>query len=112
MSEHENCHVEPIEKPLEENALSQADAAFLGICGMGCPNCAMRVRNGLIRLKGVLYADIYLQSGVATVAYDPQLVTTVELVTAVYESGNDGRHDYRARILQIMPARDVFTYAT
>lgn len=112
MSEYESCHVDPIEKPLEKNALAQAEAAFLHISGMGCPNCAIRVRNGLIRLNGVLYADIYLQSGVATVAYDPQLVTTAELVTAVYESSHDGRHHYRAHTLQIMPARDVFTYAT
>ena len=109
MSEHENCHVEPVEKPSDKNALLMAEAAFLGVSGMGCPNCAMRVRNGLLNLKGVLYADVYLQSGVATVAYDPQLVTTAELVTAVTASGNDGRHEYLAHILQTMPAREAFT---
>jgi len=111
MSEHENCHVDPVEKPLDENALAQAEAAFLGVSGMGCPNCAMRVRNGLLNLKGVLYADINLQSGVAAVAYDPQQVTTASLVTAVYESGNDGRHEYRAQLLKTMPANEAFTLA-
>ncbi|MBE2199501.1 MAG: heavy-metal-associated domain-containing protein [Anaerolinea sp.] len=110
MSEHKNCHVNPVEKALEENALVQAEATFLGVSGMGCPNCATRVRNGLLNLDGVLYADVYLQNGVATVAYDPQQVTTADLVTAVTASGNDGRHEYRAHILQTMPARDVFTF--
>lgn len=111
MSEHENCYVEPIEKTPDKNALLMAEAAFLGVSGMGCPNCAMRVRNGLLNLEGVLYADVYLQNGVATVAYHPQQVTAAGLVTAVYESGNDGRHEYRAHVLQTMPAREVFTFA-
>ena len=109
MSEHENCHVEPVEKPLHEHALAWAEAAFLGVSGMGCPTCAMRVRNGLLNLKGVLYADVYLQNGMAAVAYDPQQVTTAGLITAVFESGNDGRHEYRAHVLQTMPASEAFT---
>lgn len=111
MSEHENCYVEPVEKRSDKSALLMAEAAFLGVSGIGCPTCALRVRNGLLNLEGVLYADVYLQNGVATVAYDPQQVTTAGLVTAVYESGNDGRHEYRAHVLQTMPARDVFTFA-
>lgn len=109
MSDHENCHVDPVEKPLDENALAQSEAAFLGVSGMGCPTCATRVRNGLLNLKGVLYADVYLQNGVAAVAYDPQQITTKGLMTAVYESGNDGRHEYRAQLLQTMPASEAFT---
>lgn len=111
MSEHENCHVDPVEKPLDRSALAQAEAAFLSVSGMGCPTCANRVRNGLLNLAGVLYADVLLQNGVATVAFDPRQVTPASLVTAVYESGNGGRHEYRAEILQTMPARDVFTAA-
>jgi copper chaperone CopZ len=110
MSEHENCHVDPVEKSVDKNALAQAEAAFLGVSGMGCPNCAMRVRNGLLNLKGVLYADINLQNGVAAVAYDPQQITKAGLMTAVYESGNDGRHEYRAHILQTMGAAEAFTF--
>lgn len=111
MSEHENCHVDPVEKSVDKNAVAQAEVAFLGVSGMGCPNCAMRVRNGLLNLNGVLYADINLHNGVATVAYTPELVTTSVLVTAVYESGNDGRHEYRAHLLQTMPAAEAFTFA-
>ncbi len=47
MSEHENCHVEPLDKPLDETALAKATAAYLAVWGMGCPRCALRVRNGL-----------------------------------------------------------------
>jgi copper chaperone CopZ len=109
MSDHDNCHVDAVEKPLDENALAQAEATFLGVSGMGCPTCAMRVRNGLLSLTGVLYADVNLPNGVAAVAYDPQQVTPMSLVTAVFESGNDGRHEYRAHVLQTMPASEAFT---
>ena len=111
MSEHENCHVNPVEKSVDENVLAQSEVAFLGISGMGCSNCAMRVQNGLLNLKGVLYADVYLKNGIATVAYDPHQTTTEGLITAVSNSGNDSRHEYRAKVLQILPARDVFTFA-
>lgn len=90
-------------------ALQKADAAFLGVSGMGCPRCATRVRNGLVVQKGVIYADVYLENGVAAVAYDPAQVTIDDLITAVFESGNDGRHEYRAYVLQTMPASEAFT---
>ncbi len=111
MSEHENCYVEPVEKHLDKNALLAAEVAFLSVTGMGCPNCVARVRNGLLRLPDVVYVDIFLERGMATVAYRPEKVAVQDLITAVYESGNDGRHDYRAHVLRTMPARDVFTAA-
>lgn len=111
MSEHENCYVEPVEKLLDKNALLTAKVAFLSVTGMGCPNCAARVRNGLLRLKGVEYADIFLERGMATVAYRPEKVAAQDLITAVANAGNDGHHHYQARVLQTMPAREVFTFA-
>ncbi len=111
MSEHENCHVDPVEKPLDSAALELAQAAFLGVSGMGCPTCAMRVRNGLLDLDGVLIADVHLENGVAAVAYDPAEVTLDGLVTAVFQSGNDGRHHYQAQIIQTLPANEAFTFS-
>jgi len=111
MSDHENCHVDAVEKPLDKDALSTAQAAFLGVSGMGCPTCATRVRNGLLSLGGVLYADVYLQDSVAAVAYDPDQVTPDSLITAVFQAGNDGRHHYQAQILRTMAASEAFTLA-
>lgn len=104
MNEHENCHVDPLEKPLDEAALAQAMAAYLAVWGMGCPRCAMRVRNGLLSLEHVLFADVLLEKGLAIVAYDPTRVTPEDLVVAVTTAGNDGRHHYRARVVVQVPA--------
>jgi copper chaperone CopZ len=104
MSEKEKCYVEPVAKPLDREALSSARAAYLAVSGMGCPNCAARVRNGLLSLEGVLLAEIQLEQGVAATAYDPQRVTVEDLIHAVSQSGNDGRHHYFARLLEEMPA--------
>jgi copper chaperone CopZ len=110
MSENGNCHVDPVEKAVDEQALLTARATFLGVSGMGCPTCAMRVRNGLLTVDGVLVAEVYLQNGVAAVAYDPEDVTLDRLVTAVAGAGNDGRHHYEAHVLQTMPAAEAFTF--
>ncbi len=89
--------------------MATAIAAFLGVSGMGCPTCTIRVRNGLLSLGGVLSADVFLQNGVAVVAFDPSLVTVDNLVSAVAGAGNDGRHNYEAHLLQTMPAKEAFT---
>ena len=105
--EHDNCHVEPLEKPVDETALATAMAAYLAVRGMGCPRCALRVRNGLLSLEGVLLADVFLEQGLAAAAYDPQRVNPDDLVNAVAGAGNDGRHRYWAAVLTVMPATDA-----
>ncbi len=55
MSNSDDCHVEPISKPTTEAARARADLARLAVWGMRCPNCAMRVRNSLLRLEGVWF---------------------------------------------------------
>ena len=104
MSEHENCHVEPMEKPVDPAALASAEIAYLAVRGMGCPRCAMRVRNGLLGLDGVLTAEILLADGLAVAAYDPARLAADDLVAAVGAAGNDGRHRYQAQLIQRMPA--------
>lgn len=107
MIEHDNCYVEPLEKPLDEAALATAMAAYLAVRGMGCPRCALRVRNGLLGLEGVLLADVFLEQGLAAAAYDPQRVSLDDLVNAVAGAGNDGRHHYWAEVLTVIPATDA-----
>ena len=90
------CHVELIQKiaTLEER---QATAVILlGVEGMGCPNCAARVRNGLLALNGVTEAEVDHFTGTALVEFNPDLVTIRALCEAVAGAGNDGRHRYRA----------------
>jgi copper chaperone CopZ len=93
----ENCYVEPIYKnmvPVDQ--LQKADKATLIIWGMGCPNCATRVRNSLLSLEGV---DVYLNMGIAEVSYDREKTAPKELVAAVPRAGNDGRREYRAELV-------------
>jgi copper chaperone CopZ len=112
MNNNKNCQVEPLEKPLDQAALSTARAALMTISGMGCPRCAMRVRNGLLSLDGVLLADVNLERGVAAVAFNPEEVNRASLETAVFGAGDDGRHHYQARVLLTMPANEAFDTAT
>jgi copper chaperone CopZ len=107
MSEHKNCHVDPVEKPVDESLLASAWATYLAVGGMGCPTCALRVRNGLLQLDGVLVADVLLQESIAVAAYDPARALPADLAAAVSSAGNDGRHHYTARILSTVAAAEV-----
>ena len=110
MPQHENCHVEPIEKLVDQSALETAQATFLTVTGMGCPRCATRVRNGLLTLDGVLLAEVQLENGIAAAAYDPERVTPEALTQAVTGAGNDGRHHYRADVLNTLPASEALRW--
>lgn len=104
MNEQHNCNVEPLEKPLDEGALSKSMVAYLSVAGMGCQRCAMRVRNGLLALDGVLLVEVQLERGIAAAAYDQDKVNTNDLLWAVAAAGNDGRHNYSARLINQIPA--------
>lgn len=94
----QNCHVEPIQKTVLESVLRNADTTLLAVSGMGCPNCAARVRNGLVSLDGVHHAEIYLEAGLIEVYFDGSKITLEMLIRAVADAGNDGRHHYEAVI--------------
>jgi|Deesub1362A_J573_1020465.scaffolds.fasta_scaffold05512_5 copper chaperone CopZ len=96
MSEEHDCHVEPISKPITAEAKARADQVFLAVWGMRCPNCAMRVRNSLLQLEGVLEAEVSHINGIAQVLYDREKVDVLALAKAVASAGGDGRHSYRA----------------
>jgi copper chaperone CopZ len=92
----ENCHVEPMQKIATVEEQQATALIMLGVQGMGCPNCAARVRNSLLRLKGVTEADVDHLTGTADVEFNPNLVAVPALLEAVAQAGNDGRHQYRA----------------
>ena len=92
----ETCHVEPVQKIATVEEQQATALTLLGVQGMGCPNCAARVRNGLLALKGVTEADVDHCTGTAYVEFNPNLVTISALFEAVAQAGNDGRHRYRA----------------
>lgn len=96
----ENCYVEPIYKnTVSDEERRKADSALLTVQGMGCENCAMRVRNSLLALDGVYGVDVYLNMATAEVSYDRKKVSADALVNAVARAGNDGRHEYRAQLI-------------
>lgn len=96
----ENCYVEPVYKNMASaDQLQKAEIATLAVWGMGCENCATRVRNSLLSLDGVHGVDVYLNMALAEVKYDRKKISASELVSAVSRAGNDGRHHYGAELL-------------
>ncbi len=92
----ESCHVEPVQKIATAEEQQATTMVLLGIQGLGCPNCAARVRNSLLGLTGVIEADVDHITGTADVEFNPKLVTNAALFDAVARAGNDGRHRYQA----------------
>lgn len=96
----DNCYVEPVYKnAASEDEIRNADSALLAVWGMGCPNCATRVRNSLLSVEGVIGVYVYLNMAMAEVRYDGRKVSPMSLVNAISSAGNDGRHEYRAQLI-------------
>jgi copper chaperone CopZ len=95
----ENCHVEALQKTATAEEQQTTTSALLAVWGMGCPNCAARVRNSLISLKGVVDAEVDHTIGMAEVVFNPSLTAIPALIEAVARAGGDGRHEYRAQSL-------------
>ena len=95
----DNCHVEPIQESALAHVLQSADRSLRSISGMGCPNCATRVRNGLLLLEGVHDAEVMLNMRMAEVYYDEKKVSAELLIKAVAGAGNDGRHNYLVQVI-------------
>ncbi|MBI5567710.1 MAG: heavy-metal-associated domain-containing protein [Chloroflexi bacterium] len=90
------CHVEPLQKIATREEQQSTTLIRLSVQGLGCPNCAARVRNSLLALKGITEAEVDHLTGTADVEFNPSLVTIPALCEAVARAGNDGRHRYRA----------------
>ncbi len=70
------------------------------VAGMGCPNCATRVRNALVSVDGVADAHVNLVPSVSRVLYDGERVTTEQLIAAVAAAGEGIQHEYSAKPLR------------
>jgi copper chaperone CopZ len=100
LSMSDACHVEPATKQASEHEQSRVVSVVLAVQGMGCRNCAARVRNSLLGVFGVVEADVLHTMGMAQVFYNPALASSDQLVAAVARAGGDGRHEYRAELLE------------
>lgn len=96
-----NCYVEPINKTALDSVIRNADSVLLSVSGMGCENCATRVRNGLLLLDGVFHAETNLNLGMAEVFFDEKKISIESLIGAVADAGNDGHHQYHAEVASI-----------
>lgn len=91
------CHVEPIEGAAGSADLDEAVQYTLALAGLGCPNCANRVRNALLRTPGVLEAEIDLHRATGRVWCLPDsLATESDLVKAVVGASRGTHHRYLA----------------
>lgn len=97
----EKCYVEPVNKIALDSVIRNADSTLLSISGMGCQNCATRVRNGLLLLEGVFHVETNLNLGMAEVFFDEKRISIEGLISAVAGAGNDGSHQYRAEVAPI-----------
>jgi copper chaperone CopZ len=98
---NDHCHVEPIQKAVTKEERETVARALLAVWGMGCPNCAMRVRNRLMMLEGVTDTYVDHTVGIARVMFNPSMVTIPALIDAVASAGNDGRHEYLAILVTL-----------
>lgn len=100
-----DCVVEPIERKIDLSSVSfeKLVVAHLEVGGMGCRNCAIRVRNSLVWLEGVFLAQVDLEEEKAQVAFDPDIVSPDKLLMAVSIPGSDGKHRYWPNLISMEP---------
>lgn len=94
------CSIAATQKPVDPAALHGSAVAVLRVAGMGCGNCANRVRNSLLSVSGVLAAQVDLGEGVVRVNFAPNGTELQHLLDAVADAGNDGHHQYRATLIE------------
>ena len=98
---HAKYLVTPSQEPANPEELAQTETAFLLVRGIGCPACALRVRNGLLQIDGVVAADVVLSHGLAKVWYDPKAVQPESLAARLPALADDAGHHYTAHLLAV-----------
>lgn len=91
-----NCHVDPIEAEASPEALRTAEQMYLAVAGMGCPNCAHRVRNAILAVPGVVDAEVDAKGAVAQVWYNSSETDVGQVVRGVTLASEGTHHDYMA----------------
>lgn len=97
MSKDGHCHVDIVERTPSPEELTGICEAELLVSGMGCANCALRVRNALILRQGVVEAQVDHVTGQAVVHYNPGMIGLGDLIDAVSTAGIGNHHRYAAR---------------
>lgn len=95
----QECHVEPVRKKVTSQEQANKISAILAVWGMGCPQCAMRIQNGLISINGVTDAYVDHLAGMAWVVFNPDMVMPDMLINAVAHAGDESQHEYAATLL-------------
>jgi copper chaperone CopZ len=97
---NESCYVDPVQKVVSPAERSNTSFAVLAVWGMGCPNCANRVHNSLLALRGVVDVNVDHVTGIAVVNFNSDLTTPQFLIGAVARAGGDGKHEYGAPLIK------------
>lgn len=103
MTELPNCHVIPISAKVTAGNLERSSLVRLALSGLGCINCANRVRNALLSCPSVVDATVDLAAAQADVWYLPEHIGPVGLTKVVSSAGEGTHHQYHA-----VPARTLF----
>jgi len=99
-NEH-GCYVAPVHKETDPERIRGRALARFALSGLGCSNCAARVRNALLSLDGVIAADVTLAPQQARVTFDPTQADPDQLTAAVHWAGIASRHRYSSAIVDV-----------
>lgn len=95
--QHATDHpIQPRASRATPGALRSATILDLAIAGMGCDNCAHRIRNGLLTQSGVVEAEFDALTSLGRVWYDSSLVAVEEIVAVIAVLGESTQHQYLA----------------
>lgn len=107
------CHVERLPAKASRTTLVSAPNRLFAIAGMGCSNCANRVRNSILGVDGVFEVEVEVETGLARVWRDPDTPDGADssdfadtVIQAVAAAGRDTHHRYLA-----VPLRSRFGQA-
>ncbi len=91
LKEHSNRLIKNRELPI-------VTTVYLRIQGMKTPDCAIRIYNALMVIKGVIQVGIVMENGLAAAVFMGDEVSPDALVKAIEEIICKGRHLYTAEI--------------
>jgi len=104
-------HSQSIPKSTDVETLAQAEAIYLSIWNMNCPDCAIYVRDGLILMDGVLRVDVFYEQAVGVIIFTPSMTTPDKLLHVINKIGVDVCHYYWAEIIGRCPAKQALRLA-
>ncbi|MFQ5538456.1 MAG: heavy-metal-associated domain-containing protein [Gemmatimonadota bacterium] len=99
-----DCGSEPVRARVDPAELRDARQVNLAVAGMGCANCANRVRNALLGVEDVLEAQVDASQAAATVWVQAEHANISTLIRAVAKAGEGTAHEYMA-----VPIRSAFS---